>query len=182
MPDDDDLTPVEREELGPAAPPPSRGRRRRDPEPPPPEPPQVDEHEIEQIITAPLIDQPPEGEVNSHLAARVLASDTPEKALSPIVRVPLSELQGKTLALLEYEILTSMFEDTEGIYGLLIMGDMDTGEELAVTTGARHVLAQVAALRRQNALPAVVTVEASTREFSTSGARLWLRAAQPPPA
>ena len=157
-----------------------RGRRPRA-EAPPPEPPPVDDAEIEAIITAPLIEQPPEGEVASHVAARVLASDTPDKALSPIVRVQLSELQGKTLVLLEYKILTSMFEDTEGIYGLLIMGDMDTGEELAVTTGARHVLAQVAALRRQNALPAVVTVEMSTREFGTGGGRLWLRAAQAPP-
>lgn len=161
----------------PDAQPKPRGKRGREPEPPPP--PEEDQTEGK-IIGMSTVEEPDPVEVDQFIAARVMAEVEAEQILTPRVRRRAIDLVAKPLGLLAFHVIESGDEAGPGVYGLMEMVDLTTGEQMIVTTGARHLLAQLYALRRQDALPLEVTIEHSQMDLDPSGFRIWLRAAPPP--
>lgn len=115
-------------------------------------------------------------EVQMQIIARILDSDGLDEILGGTTSTQGKDILGRPFTLRGARWMRSSLADEQALPLFIIMdcSMLDTGEELAVTTGALNVLAQVFAMQKQDLLPADVKLVESEKPTAQGYRPQWL--------
>ena len=112
------------------------------------------------------------------IVARILASEDAETVLADSAATPAQEVLGRPLQVYGVRWLRSAYEEGPVVFALLDVADIESGERMTVSCGARNVMAQLLRLDQLGALPVAVVIRKADKATANGYYPLWLAKAE----
>lgn len=138
--------------------------------------------EIEQVQDwAPFLlgDQTPEfvdpEQASREIVLRILQADDVDQVFEQAGTTPCNEIIGRPIRISGARAMKSGFESGATMYLLLDVADVETGETLLVTCGARNVMAQLYRIQQLDGFPVDCRIVKTDRPTAEGYYPLWLK-------
>lgn len=116
-------------------------------------------------------------EVAMEIIRRILDSETVDDVLGGAGAIHARDFLSKPFALTGVKFNESSFDSAGPAFYAILEGADPNGEKVAITCGARNVIAQAWKLRDMGALPIQVVIVESPRETAAGFKPMWLEKA-----
>lgn len=133
---------------------------------------------IEDLTPMLVGDQMPEfvdpEQASRDIVRRILEAEDLDALFEQAGTIGCDDVLGKPLSFRDFRPMRSAFEEGAGMYFVVDAADLETGEQLVISCGARNVMAQLYRAKQLGALPLNAAIVKAPRPTANGYYPLWL--------